>query len=303
MPQGPSLTSTLTITSPQNPRIKLLSRLMSDSRHRRQSRSFVLEGAREINRALLSGFRPIACYKCPHLHGPEAQDVLITLESLDGSRYSESCDDPFFYDIPAHLFEKIALRGEKDGLLVVFHGQTPMGLADLTIWAEKKNEASFFLALQGVEKPGNLGAMIRSADAFGVDGILIVSETPPDSVDLFHPHLIRNSLGAVFSKSFAVLSPDELVGFCSDHHIRLVGAALNPQSLNLYQAKLTGPIVLLMGSESFGIDGELQKRCHTLLEIPMHGLCDSLNVSTATAVILSEIVRQRLTLKNSSYEG
>lgn len=297
--EGPTRSSAFPITSAQNPRIKHLGRLMTESRLRRESQTFVVEGAREIKRALASGFKPLGCYMCPSLHGPDALDTLEAFDQVakgsafDQARSSGGEESPVFFEITPSLFEKIALRRDKDGLLVVFKARTPVGGADFALEAARIPGSPLVLALQGVEKPGNLGAIIRSADAFGVDAVLIVSESPPDAVDLYHPHLVRNSLGAVFAKPFGVLSSTDLVKFCQTHGLRLMGAALHPQSQNLYQSDLTGPLAILMGSESLGIDPDLQNRCHGLVQIPMFGLCDSLNVSTATAVILSETVRQR----------
>ena len=299
MTPGQTFSHPFIITSPQNPRIKNLIRLMSEGRERRLTHSFALEGAREITRALQSGLRPLASYHCPELLGHDARTALLLMENLTKE---EKTHEPFFHEITPAIFQKIVLRSDKDGLLVVFEAPAPRRLAEFLQDTQVANAPpQLFLALQGVEKPGNIGAIVRSADAFGVDGIVIVTATSGEMVDLYHPHLVRNSLGAVFSQRFLTLSSDDLVSFCETHGLALVGAALHDQARNFYEVNFSRPMVLLMGSEATGIDHSLQSRCHRLIQIPMRGLCDSLNVSTATAVLLSEISRQRQVLSRNTW--
>ncbi len=281
-PQKPRLG----LSSPQNPRIKALAKLMADSAERRSTGSFVLEGAREISRALTHGFKPIEVYGVPSLYESPSDEARLALRLLE-----EAGLKPI--TITKDLFSKVALRNGRDGLLVVFKQKNPLKPEDLLPLA--KSPKPFLLALQGLEKPGNLGAILRSADGAGVDGVLIVTDLASQGFDRYHPQLMRNSLGAAFSLECAAISPADLPRFCKQHHLQLVAAALTPQAVSLHQAALDAPLVLLLGSEAQGIEPTLLDAADQIVKIPMRGTCDSLNVAAAGAVILYEALRQRPT--------
>jgi TrmH family RNA methyltransferase len=273
------------LSSPQNTRIKALARLMADSAERRRTGSFVLEGAREISRALTHGFKPIEAYGVPSLFESSSDDGRLALRLLEEAGFKP-------ITITTDLFSKVALREGRDGLLVVFKQKNFVKPDDVLSLA--KIRKPFLLALQGLEKPGNLGAILRSADGAGVDGVLMVKDSASQAFDRYHPQLMRNSLGAAFSMECAVISSLELPRFCKQHHLQLVAAALTPQAVSLYQADLQAPLVLLLGSEAQGIEPTLLDAANQVIKIPMQGTCDSLNVAAAGAVILYEALRQRL---------
>lgn len=290
-PDHPPALPGLELSSPHNPRIKALAKLMADSSERRLTGTFVLEGLREISRALAHGFAPREAYGVPELYEKSPNDIRKIHSQL-----AEAGVNP--HTITKQLFSKVALRESRDGMLVVFQ-QKALHQADRLITASKSGKP-FLLALQGVEKPGNIGALLRCADGAAVDGVLVIQDHKSPSFDRYHPQTLRNSLGAAFSLDFAVITPGELPVLCHQHQLLLVAAALSPEAVNLYQTPLHSPLVLMLGSEAQGLDRNLIARADKTIQIPMGGICDSLNVAAAGAVILYEIVRQREAFETSS---
>jgi TrmH family RNA methyltransferase len=271
----------LTITSLQNPRVKQVIKL-NDRRVRDEARRTVVEGAREVRLALGRGVVPVEAYLCPELiDGPEAEAAASHLVTIGQTGMSE-----VFYVSP-EVFARMAYRGDSGGLLLVV-AYRPARLDNLQFRA-----APFLLVVEEAEKPGNLGAILRTADAAGVDGVLI--PTPPNhkGTDLHNPNVIRASLGAYFTVPTVAATVGEVIDWLRGREIAIVAAT--PAAETLYTAAdLTGPVALVVGSEAWGLSETWLAAADRQVRIPMAGQVDSLNLSAAAALLMYEVVRQRI---------
>lgn len=260
------------ITSTTNPRVKHLVRLR-DRRHRDDDGVFVVEGYRAVRRMLDAGVHPQELYVSPEWFQGTNEQALIDDARAHGADVIEMSREPF---------AKCAYRDRPDGLLAVVP-QWKVGLADLELPA-----VPFLLVVEAIEKPGNLGTILRSADAAGIHAVLVCDQV----TDMFNPNVVRSSTGVLFSMPVVVTSSDEVSAFLRAQNIRTV--ATTPDATLLYtDADLTGPIAVLMGSESFGLSQRWLGDADERVRIPMAGQADSLNVAMATIVTLFEAVRQR----------
>lgn len=277
---------TTTITSPTNPHIKAVVKL-ADRRARDAARRTVVEGVREVRLALAAGVAPVEAYLCPELiAGPEAEAAARHLVGLAATGMTD-----LFYVTPP-VFEKLAYRGHSGGLLLVIAYPNP-SLDALTFRA-----APFVVIVEEAEKPGNLGAVLRTADAAGVDALIV--PTLPGSAgtdmgrgtDPHNPNVIRASLGAYFTVPTVAAPADAAIAWLRRQGIAIV--ATTPAATTLYTAAdLTGPVAVVMGSEAWGLSETWLAAADVRLRIPMAGQVDSLNLSAATALLLYEVVRQR----------
>lgn len=255
------------ITSVQNARVKTMLALRKE-----RGGAVVVEGAREIALALAAGLPVRAVWRCPSLLLPAERELLERLAPGEAERH----------EVAPHVFAKIAYREHPGGLLVVFAPERRR-LADLAL-----PEPALLLVVEGVEKPGNLGAMLRSAEAAGAHAALFC-DCPPD---LYNPNLIRASLGAVFTLPVVETTRPEAIRWLGDREITLLLA--QPRAETLYHAcDLRGPTAIVVGSESGGISSAWRDAGAREARIPMAGRSDSLNVSVAAAILLFEVVRQR----------
>lgn len=277
---------TTTITSPTNPHIKAVVKL-ADRRTRDAARRTLVEGVREVRLALAAGVAPVEAYLCPELiAGPEAETAARHLVGLAATGMTE-----LFYVTPP-VFEKLAYRGNSGGLLLVIAYPNP-SLDALTFRA-----APFVVIVEEAEKPGNLGAVLRTADAAGVDA-LIVSTLPGSAgtdmgrgTDPHNPNVIRASLGAYFTVPTVAAPTDAAIAWLRRQGIAIV--ATTPAATTLYTAAdLTGPVAVVMGSEAWGLSETWLAAADVRVRIPMAGQVDSLNLSAATALLVYEVVRQR----------
>jgi len=270
----------LSIASPTNPRIKAVVKL-ADRRTRDAARRTVVEGVREVGLALAAGVAPVEAYVCPELiAGPEAERAARHLVGLAASGMTE-----LFYVSPP-VFEKIAYRGNSGGLLLVIAYPNP-SLDALTFRA-----APFVVVVEEAEKPGNLGAVLRTADAAGVDALIVPTLSGSAGTDLHNPNVIRASLGAYFTVPTVAAPAGEAIAWLRRQGIALV--ATTPAAETLYTAAdLTGPVAVVMGSEAWGLSETWLAAADARVRIPMAGQVDSLNLSAATALLLYEVVRQR----------
>jgi len=270
----------LTITSPQNPRVKAVIKL-NDRRDRDEARRTVVEGVREVRAALGRGVAPVEAFICPELiDGPEAETAARHLVTLGQTGMSE-----LFYVAP-EVFAKMTYRGASGGLLLVI-AYRPIGLDDLIF-----RGAPFLVVVEEAEKPGNLGAILRTADAAGVDAVL--APTPPDrkGTDLHNPNVIRASLGAYFTVPVVAAPNDETIAWLRRRGIAIVAAT--PAAETLYTAAdLRGPVALAVGSEAWGLSEAWLAAADVRVRIPMAGTVDSLNLSASAALLMYEVVRQR----------
>ena len=283
---------TTTITSSTNPRVKAVVKL-ADRRTRDVARRTVVEGVREVRLALGAGVAPVEAYLCPELiAGPEAEAAARHLVTLAGTGMTE-----LFYVSPP-VFEKLAYRGGSGGLLLVIAYPNP-SLDALTFRA-----APFVVVVEEAEKPGNLGAVLRTADAAGVDALIVPTlletgflgrnpvSTASTGTDPHNPNVIRASLGAYFTVPTVAAPADAAIAWLRRQGIALV--ATTPAATTLYTAAdLTGPVAVVMGSEAWGLSETWLAAADVRVRIPMAGQVDSLNLSAATALVLYEVVRQR----------
>lgn len=285
---------TIPITSLQNPRVKRVVRL-ADRRARDEARQTVVEGAREVVLALGRGVVPAEAYVCPELiAGPEAERAARHLVDVAATGMTE-----LFYVTPP-VFAKMAYRGQSGGLLLVIPYRTP-ALDALTFRA-----APFLVVVEEAEKPGNLGAVLRTADAAGVDAIIVPTSVETEfllgnsvsrsdvgrGTDPHNPNVIRASLGAYFTVPVVVVPTDEAIAWLKRRGIALVATTLAAETLYT-AADLTGPLAVVMGSEAWGLSATWLAAADVRARIPMAGQVDSLNLSAATAVVVYEVVRQR----------
>lgn len=268
---NPSLTKTPeVISSLQNPRIKGLVKLR-DRKAREEAGVMLIEGGREIMRALAAGIKVEECYHCPD----EASNFApLILAKIGFGKV---------FQVPKSVFSKIAMRESSDGIIVV----AKRSRSSLIESSFKPNP--LFMAVEGVEKPGNLGAILRTADAIGVDGVIVLDE----QCDVYSPNVIRASIGAVFHVPVFEATQAELAVFKSSHNLKVFGAALADRAIDYTVADYRAGCIILCGSESQGLSPYWLGSSDTLIKIPMLGVGDSLNVSVAAAAIAFEAARQR----------
>jgi TrmH family RNA methyltransferase len=260
------------ITSLQNPRVKQVVALR-DRRDRERSGLMRVEGFEELALALASGARPHDLFYCPALFREPGQQELLGHVRAAGSQLIE---------VSEPVFRKMAYREGPDGWLATFP-TIERALDDLRL-----SPSPFLVVAEAIEKPGNLGAILRTADAAGVDAV--VASNP--LTDWGNPNVVRSSKGAVFSVAVAEAPNATTLGWLRRHGIRIVAAT--PQAtLRHDQADLAGPVAIAVGSEKHGLSDEWLEAADVAVRIPMYGRVNSLNVATAAALLIYEAVRQR----------
>lgn len=260
------------ITSLQNPRVKQLVRLR-DRRPRDEAGVFLVEGYREIRRALEKDVRLQEVYFSPAWFLGENEPALLEKAAAAGAQLFELSKD---------AFAKVAYRERPDGLLAVAP-QWKRTLDELQLGA-----APFVLVVEAIEKPGNLGTILRSADAAGVDAVIVCDPV----TDIFNPNVVRSSTGVLFSVPVVVEESGPVRDWLRQRGIRAV--ATTPSATALYtDTDLRGPLAIVMGSEQYGLSDFWLQQSDAQVRIPMAGQADSLNVAMATIITLFEAVRQR----------
>jgi TrmH family RNA methyltransferase len=259
------------ITSTSNPRIKALARL-KDRRSREDSSRFLVEGHRELERARAAGVSLVEVLLAPDLAG-EREKVLAAALADAGVPMLEVGTD---------AFAKLSMRSHPDGLLGVA-ARRDRTLADL----DPSASDALILVLDGVEKPGNLGAIVRTADGAGVDAVIVTGA----GVEPTNPNAIRASQGAVFTVPIVIATAAEAQQWLQTCGIRTVAASPEAQR-TLWNADLTGAVAVVVGAEAEGVSTAFRST-NTIVRIPMLGMSDSLNASVAAGIMLYEAVRQR----------
>lgn len=272
----------LTITSASNPRLKSLLTLRR-RRTRAETGQTLVEGYEEIGLALSSGVRPSAVYVCEHLFSPAgragSQDIGHQEELLARLRH----DRVEVVHLSRSAFEKVSYREGPDGLLAVVDS-VGVRLEDLRV----EGPDHLTLLSQGVEKPGNLGAMLRTADAAGVDAVVAADPV----TDWGNPNVVRASKGTVFAVPAAGATTAEALEWLRTNDIRLVVTTPETDLLHT-DVDYTGRVAIAVGSEKHGADRTLLEAATHRVRIPMHGKANSLNVAASAAIVLYEAVRQR----------
>ena len=307
------------VTSAQNRKVKDLQTLLEKSKARSAAGLFVVEGQRELGHCLDAGFIPETLFVCGEVIarglpgvsggsaeaaegvscagtdatkglsrvGAEAGHLVGNIEGKSGLESlvakAEALNPGLkLVQIPAFLYEKVAYRGSTEGIIAEMKAR-PRRLEDLRL-----GPCPLVMVLESVEKPGNLGAVLRSADAAGADAVIVCDPL----TDIWNPNLIRSSVGAVFTVQTAVCSSAEAISFLKERGIRILTAQL--QDSDLYcDSDMRSPVAIVMGTESTGLTPLWREAADAHIRIPMLGKLDSLNVSVSAAVLLYEAVRQR----------
>jgi RNA methyltransferase, TrmH family len=263
------------VTSAQNQKIKELLALQEKSRARKAAGLFVVEGRRELGHCLDAGFVPRTLFICGEiLTEEELNDLLGKAERLNPK--------VGVIQIPYELYGKIAYREGTEGVIAEIE------VKERTLDNLELGTDPLVIVLESVEKPGNLGAVLRSADAAGADAVIICDPL----TDLYNPNLIRASIGAVFSRQVAVASSEEAIAWLKRKNIQILTAQLQ-DSVLYYDTDMKKATAIVMGTESTGLTDIWRKAADVHIRIPMLGALDSLNVSVSAAILLFEAVRQR----------
>ena len=259
------------ITSTQNQRIKHLLLLQQKSAQRRADGLFVVEGRREVEHCLEAGFTLRTAFVCE-----EIDEAPLSLPQ-----------DVEVVPVSRNVYERIAYRGGTEGIVAVVEVRKAE-LTDL-----KLSSSPLIVVLESVEKPGNLGAVLRSADAAGADAVIVCDPL----TDLYNPNLIRSAVGALFTVPCVACSTEECISFFKKKGIQILTAQLQDSKL-YYDTPMTGPTAIVMGTEATGLTDQWREAADAHIRIPMLGQLDSLNVSVSAAILLYEAVRQRQSYNN-----
>ena len=261
------------ITSTQNSYIKELVQLKEKSRLRKKTNTFLIEGVREISLALKGGYEIttiLADASIIYQEDFEALNSLLTSEVE-------------IIEVSNEVYKKIALRDSTEGVIAVTNSK------DLSLKSiEFKNKTPLILIAEAPEKPGNIGAILRTADAAGIDAVFIANP----KTDIYNPNIIRSSVGCVFTTKIATGTTSEIIDFLKANEIKMYGAALTAaveyQTINFKE-----PTAIIVGTEATGLSDEWLNNTTQNIIIPMRGAIDSMNVSVSAAIIIFEAIRQR----------
>jgi len=263
------LSMILEISSPQNQRIKNLIALQKP-RERKEQQAFVIEGVREISLAQQSGYELQEIYLNPNLYQADPH-------------YPISFEHSTTYHLSNVVFSKVAYRESTGGVIAVAATRS-LSLADLP-----KKDNPLYLVLENVEKPGNIGAMLRTADAAGLSGVIVCDP----NTDFFNPNVVRSSVGCLFTVPVASASNQDAKDWFAGHGITTYAAALTNKAMPYHTFDYKKPSALLLGTEATGLSDFWLKEANQQVIIPMKGKIDSMNVSNAAAILIYEALRQR----------
>ena len=266
------MTAPALLTSLQNPAIKEVVRLRQRS-HRDDADLLIVEGYREVKRALDNNVPVLRLFYCPALYQGKNEPVIVARCAQAGVPLFE-CAEP--------AFRKIAYRDRPEGLLALCP-QIRRTLSDLVL-----PPSPFLVIGEHIEKPGNLGTMLRTADAAGADALIVCDRC----TDVNNPNVVRASIGTLFTVPVAEASTPDTLRWLREHHITSVAAS--PHATVPYTAvDMTQPVAIVVGAEQFGLSDAWMDHADRLVRIPMFGQADSLNVAAAATILLYEVVRQR----------
>lgn len=257
------------ITSIQNPFIKSLVQLQEKAKARKLTGTFLIEGQREISLASKGGF--------------EIDTILFYPELISENEIKKLLNQPFnLTEINKEVFEKLAYRDTTEGIIGIAKSKN-LNLLDL-----KLNENPLILIAESPEKPGNIGALLRTADAAGLDAVIIANPKG----DLFNPNIVRSSVGCLFTNQIATGTTSEIIAFLKKRKINFYCATLQ-NSTPYYTQDYKTPTALVVGTEATGLTQEWRDAATKNVIIPMQGEIDSMNVSVAAAILIFEAKRQR----------
>jgi TrmH family RNA methyltransferase len=256
------------ITSVQNPFIKSLVLLQEKAKNRKQTGTFIIEGKREIEIAIKGGY--------------EVETVLFYPEICSETEAKKIAKTADQIEINKDVFQKLAYRDTTEGILAVAKTKS-LQLSDLVL-----SDNPLILVAESPEKPGNIGALLRTADAANLDAVIIAN---PKS-DLYNPNIVRSSVGCLFTNQIATGTTDEIITFLKERKINFYCATLQ-NSTSYHTQDYTTPTALVVGTEATGLTQEWRDAATQNIIIPMQGEIDSMNVSVAAAILIFEAKRQR----------
>ena len=259
------------ITSLQNNRIKNIHKLATKARERKEQNLFIIEGARELSLALTGSYILDSVFICPEL-----------FEKTDYPEIIHKIDPKICFEVSEAIFQKVAYRESSDGILALAQPKSHT-VADL-----KLPDIPFIIILESVEKPGNLGAILRTADAAKANAVIVCDPL----TDIYNPNVIRSSVGCIFTVPIAVSKNKEVFTFLRENNIYTFAAELTA-SMWYQETDFTQSSAIIMGTEADGLTDFWLENADNRIKIPMRGQIDSLNVSVSTAVITFEAMRQR----------
>ena len=262
------------ISSPSNPKLKYVVKLRSCST-RESSGEMIVEGYRECRRALDLGYRPHAIFHCPDFYLKNENEPQLIADAKKAGAEVYTCSKV--------CFEKIAYKERPDGLLMI-GPHVSIRLKDL-----KLPENALVIVTEAIEKPGNLGTILRSADAAKVAAVIVCDRT----TDIHNPNVVRASTGTMFSVPIVEASSEEALAFLKEHNFKILAATPHAEKLH-FEVDLTGNVAIALGAEQYGLTAKWMDGAELRVRIPMLGLADSLNVSAAATILVYEAVRQRI---------
>ncbi len=271
MPSPPD-PSRLYVSSVRNPRVRQWLELQQKSRARRQAGLFVVEGVQEIALALRGGYTLESLWHCPTLGSAADWEGLV----------AQVAPATTHLEVTPEVFAKMAYRDTTGGVLAIAHAR-PLALDALHL----RNNALVLVA-EGIEKPGNLGALLRTADAARLDAVLVADP----KVDFYNPNVIRASVGTVFTRPLAAATSAEAIAWLQQRGFCLYATELEA-SVPYHTVDYRGPSAIVMGTEATGLSQAWRTAADARIIIPMQGVVDSLNVSVSAAVVIFEACRQR----------
>ena len=262
------------LTSPANPKIKYVVKLRSCAT-REETGEMIVEGFRECRRALDNGYRPHAIFHCPELYLKDENEPQLVADAERAGADVYLCSKT--------AFVKMAYKERPDGLLMI-GPHVAKRLSDLTLPPN-----ALVIVTESIEKPGNLGTILRSADAAKVSAVIVCDRT----TDIHNPNVVRASTGTMFSVPIVEATSDEALAWLKERGFKILAATPHAEKLH-FEVDLTGNVAIALGAEQYGLTQKWMDGAELRVRIPMLGLADSLNVSAAATILVYEAVRQRI---------
>lgn len=264
----------LLISSLQNPRIKQAIHLR-DRQEREKTGQFLIEGYRELLRAADAGWPIELLFICPEFFLGSNENALIQKIASKGAKIL-TCTEK--------VFQKLSYRDRPDGLLAI----APQRHLTLQEIGQRLKQNPFFVVAEAIEKPGNLGTILRSSDAVGLDALIVCDRC----TDIYNPNVVRASVGTLFTVPTIEAEGDETLKWLKDHQIAILAATPSAER-EFTDVDMTVPLAIAVGTEQLGLSKKWMQNADIQVRIPMHGIADSLNVAMATTLLLYEALRQR----------
>ncbi len=261
------------ISSIQNPQIKNLKKLQEKAKKRAEDNQFVIEGAKELRYALEANYTIDQVFVLEHDFSSEVSDLLSQIKTQTS----------YLYEVAAPLFRSLCYRSGTTKIIGVAQKKTH------TLEQLQLKENPLILIAETPEKPGNIGALIRTVDAANADALIIVDP----KTDLYNPNVIRSSVGCLFSVPIAICNNDDLFLFLKNKSIDLYSAIISSRATNYSKENYSSATAIAIGSEDKGLSENWCNQSKNHIIIPMQGVNDSLNMSVAAGIILFEAIRQR----------